>query len=358
MRASANENPASSYQNCGKKSSTQMQIPNRKSIGEIRKNLNKKPEQYNTMATKIVYTREKSKKASPTELDDHLKYFEDTTHPDHKGLTLHPARNYNCGGQSAADLVVAIERTQEKYLEVRDGKPGKRTADIWEEAICNMGEECYHTQAERDLIEREMIGEICPDSPARTKWHENPETGECDLHIIFSTKNPRGKLNLERTNTHLIKRMQTLDKFVADLLNNSKSKPSKRKKHISTAQEVAKEKSKKLAKKKKKPKPCPLELQIARLAEEDGIEVVQAYHLRDLLKELGIILEKFVGKTIHVIYSRTRLLRKASKDDEEIRVPRTGFIGVEELLDKVFRMQIQIRREKSLEKDKPHIEIE
>lgn len=310
------------------------------------------------MATKIVHTRKKSKKASSTELDDHLKYLEDSTHPDHKGLTLHPARNYNCGGQSAADLIVAIERTQEKYLEVRDGKSGKRSPDIWEEAICNMGEGCFHTQAERDAIEQEMLDEICPDSPARTKWHENPETGECDLHIIFSTKNPRGKLNLERTNTHLLKRMQKLDKGAADLLNNSKSKPSKRKKHIPTAQEVAKEKSKKLAKKKKKPKPCPLEMQIARLAEEDGIDEVKAHHLRDLLKRLGIILEKFVGKTIHVIYSRTRFVKKATKDDEEIRVPRTGFIRVEELLDKVFRMQIQIRREKSRQKTKAQIEIE
>lgn len=312
------------------------------------------------MATKIVYTREKSKKGSIDELNDHLNYLEDTTHPDHAGLTLHPAKNYNCGGQSAADFVAAIEATQTKYLEVRGGKSGKRTDDRWEEAICNMGEGCYHTAPERDAIEKMMLDEICPGSPARTKWHENPETGECDLHVIFPTKNPEGKLTLERTETHLLKRMQKIDKQVADLLNHGKSKPSRRKKHIQTAQEVAKEKSKKRAKKAKKPVPEPLEMQIARLAEKDGIEEVKPRHLRGLLERLGIIVEKFVGRTIHVIYKRTRLVKKADKSDpesKEIRVPRTGIICVDDFLDKVFRMQIQIRREKSKKKG-PDITME
>jgi hypothetical protein len=304
------------------------------------------------MATKIVYKREKSKKGSIAELHAHLQYLGDTTHPDHKGLILHPAKNYNCG-PTDADFVEAIEGTQTKYLEVRDGKSGKRTPDIWEEAINNMDEKCYHTAAEREAIEREMIYEICPGSPARAVWHENPETGECDLHIIFPTKTPEGKLNLERTTTHLLKRMQKIDQDVADILNGAKAKPKKRKKHIPTAQEVAKIKAKAHAKKAKKPEPVPLELQIARLAEEDGIDEVQPRHLRDLLKRLGIILEKFVGRMIHVIYSRTRLVKKADKDDpdsKEIRVPRIGIIVVDDLLNKVFRMQIQLRRDKFKDK--------
>jgi hypothetical protein len=297
------------------------------------------------MATKIVHSRDKAKKGSSGELSDHLKYLADTTHDDHAGLILHPAKNYNCG-PTADDFIAAVEGTQKKYLEVRAGLSGKRTADIWEEAINNMDEGCYHTPAERDAIEKKMISEICPGSPARTVWHENPVTGECDLHIIFPTKNPEGKLNLQRTKTHLLKRMQALDKHAADLLNGSKSKPKNRKKHIPTAQEVARKKSKSLAKKAKKPVPCPLELQIARLAEEDGIDEVKPHHLRDLLKRLGIILERFVGRTIHVIYSRTRLVKKAGEGGKEIRVPRVGTIVVDELLDKVFRLQIQIRREK------------
>lgn len=304
------------------------------------------------MATKIVHTRVKSKKASIDELIDYLDYLEDTTHPDHKGLKLHLGYNYNCDGQSAADFVEAIKGTQKKYLEVREGKSGKRTADIWEEVICNMGKGCYHTPSERDAIERMLIDEICPGSPARATWHENPETGKCDLHIIFPTKNPDGKLNLERTKTHMLKRMQNLDKEVAGLLNGSKSKPKKRKSYIQTAQEIAREKSKKVAKKNKRPAPCPLELQIARLAEEEGIEEVRAHHLRALLKQLGIILEKFVGRTMHVVYQRTRFVKKANKydpDSKDIRVPRNGIIVVEDLLNKVFRMQIQLRREKAQE---------
>ncbi|TAE86029.1 MAG: hypothetical protein EAZ82_12260 [Verrucomicrobia bacterium] len=303
------------------------------------------------MATKIVHTREKPKKASIDELRTHLTYLKDTTHPDHKGLILHPAKTYNCG-PTAEDFVAAVEASQTKYLEVRDGLQGKRTADIWEEAINNMDEGCYHTPAEREAIEKEMISKICPGSPALTTWHENLITGECDLHIIFPTKNPVGELTLKRTETHLLKRMKMLDKFAADVLNKSKKKPAKRKKHIPTAEEVAKKKSKAHAKKAKKPVPCPLELQIARLAEEDGIDEVQPRHLRDLLKRLGIIIERYVGRTIHVIYSRTKLVKKADKNDpnsKEIRAPRTGVICLDDLLDKVFRMQIQIRREKSRE---------
>lgn len=303
------------------------------------------------MATKIVFNREKSKKESTDELKAHMDYLGDTKHKDHKGLILHPARNYNCG-PTAADFVTAIEGTQAKYLEVRDRKCGKRTSDLWEEAINNMDEECYHTPAEREVIEKMMIAKICPGSPARAVWHENPKTGECDLHILFPTKNPEGKLNLERTETHQLKRRQQIDKLVADILNNAITKPKKRKSHIPTAQEVAAEKSKKHAKDNKKPEPCPLELQIARLAEEDGIDEVKPHHLRDLLKRLGIILEKFVGKTMHVIYSRTKLVKKADKNDpdsEEIREPHTGIIVVEQLLNKVFRLQIKLRREKAKE---------
>ena len=303
------------------------------------------------MATKIVFKREKSKKASIKELNEHLDYLKDPTHKDHKGLILHPAKNYNCG-PTTADFVEAIESTQKKYLEVRDGKSGKRTDDIWEEAINNMDEGCYHTPAEREAIEHKLIEEFCPGSPARAVWHENPKTGECDLHIIFPTKSPEGKLNLERTKTHQLKRRQQIDKDVADILNGSKNKPKKRKSHIPTAQEVAKKKSKALAMQTNKPVPCPLVMQIARLAEEDGIEEVQTHHLRDLLKRLGIIIDKFVGKTIRVIYSRTNFVKKANKDDpdsKDIRVPRTGIIIVDDFLDKVFRMQILLRREKSKE---------
>jgi hypothetical protein len=304
------------------------------------------------MATKIVHSREKSKKASIDELNAHINYCKDTKHPDHKGLILHPAKNYNCGGQTDADFVAAVEGTQKKYLEVRDGLSGKRTADIWEEAINNMDEKCYHTPAERDEIEKNMIARICPNSPARAQWHENPETGEVDLHIIFSTKNLEGTLTLASITTHKLVLRRELDQMAADVLNNAINKPKKRKKHIPTARETEKKKSKAIAKKAKKPEPCPLEMQIARLAEEDGIEEVQAHHLRDLLKRLGIIIEKFVGKTIHVIYSRKRQVKKPSDGSKAIYVPRTGIHVVDDLLDKVFKMQIQLRREKSTEKSR------
>jgi hypothetical protein len=178
------------------------------------------------MATKIVYTREKSKKASIDELNAHLNYCKDTKHPDHKGLILHPAKNYNCGGQTDADFTSAIEN-----MSATDG---------WEEAICCMGEGCYHTAAERAAIEQILIDAICPDSPARVVWNENPETGKGLLHIIFPTINPEGKLNLESNKARRLKLMEALDAQVGYMLNTSSDKPAKRKKIIQTAQEVDK----------------------------------------------------------------------------------------------------------------------
>lgn len=199
----------------------------------------------------ISSIRHESKKASIEALKEHCDYHEDATHPNHVGLTIHPACNYNCG-PTTADFVSAVEGTQAKYLEVRDGKPGKRDPNLWEEVICCMGEGCYHTKAERDAIELMMIAKICPDSPARAIWHENPVTGKDILIIIFPTKNTEGKPNQARR----LKIMQALDEQIANLLNTSRCKPANRKKLIQTAREVAKDRARKLGK-PLTPKPIP-----------------------------------------------------------------------------------------------------
>ena len=187
----------------------------------------------------IPSTRHESKKASNEALNMHLDYLEDITHPDHAGLTLHPACNYN-SGPTAADFAAAIEENRKKYLEVSP-------CNGWEEAVCCMGDGSYHTATERDAIEKIIIGQICPDSPARTVWNEDPETGKGLLRIIFPAINPQGKPNLERNKARQLKLMEALDEQIANMLNTSSNKPAHREKHIQTAHEVAKNRARKFA---------------------------------------------------------------------------------------------------------------
>lgn len=294
------------------------------------------------MATKIVYTRPKEKKQSIAELIKHNNYLRDPNHPDHEGLILHPGRNYNCSGPSEQELVDAVQATQANYLRHRDGKKGKRTSELWEEAIHNLGVGCYATPEEREIIENKAIADLCPDAPARATWHENPETGECDLHIIFAVKRPTGTLTLERTHAHLFTRLNRLDKFAADLLNKAKPKPTRRKPHIKTAAEVGAENSAEIAAQSGKSKPLSLPEQIARLAEMEGIENVEAHHIPGLLERLGIMIKEIIGNTIRYFSTRTRMVGKT-------RVPRVGTIHVEDYLDRILEAQvdIQIALEKS-----------
>lgn len=319
------------------------------------------------MATKIVYEREKAKKASISVLEDYLKYLADITHEDHAGMTLLPGRNYNCG-PSEAELVAAIDAMDKNYRHVRKLKgSGKCTADIWDEAIFNLGEGCFITEAERDEIEQKIIAEICPDSPARATWHIDPENGWDDLHIVFSTTTPRGTLNLARTETHLFRRQKSLDRWAADLLNGSKSKPKDRIAHIKTAAAVEKEnlkvearkkkdaekEAKKSAKKKsgkssiakKEPVKSRLSLaeQLTNLADEEGIKEVEEEHIPGLLERLGLVI-RIVGGTIYVALSRTKQFRK-------IRIPRTGIIHVDKMLDQILEIRInrELKRNKQRE---------
>ena len=301
------------------------------------------------MAVAHKYERSKEKKASVYDLADYLHYLEDEIDPDHKGITLLPGRNYHCSGPTNKDLIAGVLATQNAYLRHREGKSGKRTSDLWDEIIHNLGAGCFVTQDERDAIESKIIAEICPDAPARTTWHINEETGECDLHIVFAVKRPQGTLTLARTKIGLSKRLQALDQFAADLLNRSKSKPLRRIPHIKTAKEVAEEESKKRAKareaaraKKENRKPSQkcapqtLAEQVAAQAESEGIDDVEAHHLPGLLERIGIKIKKVVAGIIHYTPSRT-------KRQGMVRVPTTGIIRIEDFLFKIFSAQIKLR---------------
>ena len=163
---------------------------------------------------------------------------------------------------------------------------------------------------------------------------------------MFAVKRPTGTLTLERTHTHLFTRLNRLDKFAADLLNKSKSKPKKRKLHIKNAAEVGAENSAEIAAKSGKSKPMSLAEQIARLAEMEGIENVEGHHIPGLLERLGIMIKMIIGNTIRYFSTRTRMVGQT-------RVPRVGTIQVEDYLDRILEAQIDLRIALEKSKDTP-----
>ena len=337
------------------------------------------------MASKIEYQRHKDKTASIPEMLDHVKYLCDTTHDDHKGYTLLPGKNYNCSGSTVDDLVSDVNRAnanhfrRKKLLNHR-----RRTPQLWGEAIYALDDGAYSTTEERDKIEREFINRFFPDAACRATWHVNEETGACDLHIIFAWKRRCGKITLERTNVKMEKRLQSHDRFAADLLNNNPDKPANRIPHIKTSEEVAAEKAKyyseireekeaaelaqaeatnptttrkKSKKKSTPPKKQPntatdeyrfLAAQVARKAEAEGIDDVEAHHLLGLLELLKIKIKKIYKRKIEYFSSRTTRCGKTAKGD--VRKHQTKSINIEGFLLDVLNCLVDLRIERDHEK--------
>jgi hypothetical protein len=332
-----------------------------------------------TMAAKIEWQRHKNKTASTDEMLAHDDYLNDPTHIDHAGYTLMPGKNYNCPGPTREDLVAGVDLAhtnhirRKKILKVR-----RRTPQLWGEAIFAFDVGCYATAEEREQIEREYIRRFFGDTAARAYWHVNEATGKCDLHIIYAHKRPCGKLTLERTTVKMEKRLQALDRFAADLLNSNPDKPVKRIPDIRTAEDVAEDDAQRYCEirelekaaelqgsKPKKKKPSKktttppkknssaaqsrrLAAQVARKAEEEGIDDVEAHHLCGLLERLKIKILEIVGGIIKYQSSRTTRMGKARK-------PRTGIIRVHDFLLDVLNFQVDLRieRERALVMENP-----
>lgn len=289
---------------------------------------------------KIEHERNHSKLKAIKSLNDHLDYLQDTTHEDHKDMILQPGRNYFCAGDSRDDFVVAVVESQSRYLTVREGLSGKRSSDLWAEIIQNSGKACHHTPEEQEHIEREILARIAPDTPARCYWHIDPENGYNDLHIIIAAKNLEGTMALQRTDTHMLKRLKILDAEFAEYLNGRAR--TGRKPGIKPAHVVGTEKARARSKAAKKGKPQPLAKQIAKIA---GETEVTADNLPGMLERLGIAILEITKGTIQVLYS-SRLKRKGKK------VARTGVLIVRELLLQIKGAQLELLR--ALRKDKPN----
>ena len=326
------------------------------------------------MAAKIEYQRHKDKTASIADLLAHDKYLNNASHLDHAGYTMLPGKNYNCVGSTIDDLVAGVELAHANHIRRKNLlKHRRRTSQLWGEAIYALDDGAYATAKERNKIEREYINRFFPDAACRATWHVNEETGACDLHIVFAHKRPCGKLTLERTKVKMEKRLQALDRYAADLLNNNPDKPANRIPDIRTAEAVAeadaqkyseireekeaaelaeadaKNPAKKAAKKsppkKKSTAQCRwLAAQVARKAAEEGIDDVDAHHLPGLIRRLKIKIIKIIGSIIQ--YASSRKTRKGKTSDGEVRKPRIRTVYIHDFLYDVLHAQIDLRIER------------
>ena len=333
------------------------------------------------MAAKIEWQRHKDKTASIDEMLKHDVYLNNPSHDDHKGYTLMPGKNYNCRGETIQDLVTEVQHAHANHIRRKQLlKHRRRTHCKWGEAIFNLGPRTYITKEERDTIEREFIQRLFPDTAARATWHVNDASGKCDLHIIFAHVRPCGELTLKRTKTGLSKRMQSLDRYAADLLNSNPDKPPLRIPDIRTSEDVAEADAQKYSEireeeeaaeqveheaknpKKRSPKKPPtttkkkttaesrkMSAQVAHQAEKEGIDDVEAHHLPGLLERIGIKIIDLLKSIIK--YESSRKTRKGKTTKGEVRKPRIGTIRIHDFLFDVLHAQMDLRIERDRDRE-------
>ncbi len=114
-----------------------------------------------------------------------IDYLTDADDEGHVHKVLHAPRNHNCSGETAEDFAANVCDNARRYQDHRSGKVGKRTAKIMHELIYSGVEGRILAAAEKEKVETTLI-ELLHATPARSAWHDDPQTGRSDLHILFA----------------------------------------------------------------------------------------------------------------------------------------------------------------------------
>ena len=283
---------------------------------------------------KLETDRSKIQLRSIKSLSKYLDYLADPGHKDHEGMTLLAGRNYGCADDSPKSFVDGVKKSRADYIAGRNGLDGKRIRDQWRELIFNAGKGVYHTQEERDLIEKKIIAEFAPTAVARAVWHIAPD-GHDDLHILIaatckSKDGGKQEVTMRRTKVHLHKRFRKIDREIANYLNDRPN--PKRIRKIKSAAQVGREKSLARTVKNAKPKPLSFEQQIASKSPK---KEVTAEELPKILAKLGVKILLATDKSITVQFPRFR--RKGAH-----RVRREGKYPLRELFLMIMEAQMNI----------------
>lgn len=166
--------------------------------------------------------------ASPATLARRVVYISDAKHRDHRGKTIHPARNYNCPNQSPETFRKAVLEAEDAYKRARLGKRGKRSPRLFEEIIYSSPHGADLTWLEREQIETMVINLIGRHAACRTAWHVDDKTGRVDFHVLMAAKTqdhpPRVTLWAQfggSERRHIYAEFDRLDELITSQLNRS-----------------------------------------------------------------------------------------------------------------------------------------
>jgi len=176
--------------------------------------------------------RDSAQYSSLQALEGIVRYLSNPKHSNHRNKAVLPAQNYNCPGNSANEFIGSILIAEEQYQKFREGKRGKRTKALFQELVYSSQNHSKLTHDERDFIEKLVISKLPPNTPIRTAWHIDKETGREDMHILLSAKTidypPKVSISAHFGNggRHIFAEFTLLDTDITRMLNgNPNRKP-------------------------------------------------------------------------------------------------------------------------------------
>lgn len=208
-----------------------------------------------------------------------VAYLADPDADSHEGKLIHASRNYGCRDQSEKSFLAGVDDAFElgkKRREARKVKSGNPTLRLFEEIIYSSPENSKLTSEEREVIEATLVAEF-RGCYMRVAWHENPDTGIDDFHILVSARDRFGNATLSTRygdgKQTFASRRNDLDQQFCDLINSTREVQFEPVHVLHRA---------KNAKRKKKPLP-PLAREIAQSTKEP----VTRQNLADVIIALG-----------------------------------------------------------------------
>jgi hypothetical protein len=258
-----------------------------------------------------LISRNKQRAKSQKVLRGRVAYLEDREHTAHIDKIIYPARNLNCPGPGGEDFVSECVRADEAYQLSRLGKSGRPSSTLFIEIVYSSPTGAHLNDLERDSISAIALNQFARNTACRYAWHSNPKTGRADLHILLAAKDddypPRISLWRDfggKDGAHLYASMDRLGTTIVKDLNKKRS-PDRQ---LKSAEQVHKEKVRKLTGKKKPDlakELAPLNLSQAELVE--GIKSLGYNVTKDTETNVSIL---FPGSKRAARFNKSELLRK------------------------------------------------
>ncbi len=241
-----------------------------------------------------------------------IAYIEDSKHPDHASVVVHRATNYNCDSQKPEDFENGCLRADKAYREERSKKRhGKSSKRIFEELVYSTPRASHVNDLERKTIETTLVNTFARHSPCRLAWHENERSGRSDLHILVAAKTdgwpPSMTLSSEfgGGKKSILSTINRVSNAIIKTLNKTRDGKNK----LKSAQQVHKDKVKKILGKKS----VDLASELADLNFAPG-------EVRSAIESLGYEITRENEASISVLFPGAKRANRFNKDQLNIAV--------------------------------------